>query len=232
MMSCLSVRLAGEAALPRLLQLASPALPVGAYSYSQGLEAAVEAGIVTDEASALAWIEGLLRYPMARFEAPVWWRLYHGWRSGQDGVAAAWNARFLASRESAELRAETAQMGYSLMTLLGQLGWGDGARLSRLDPVGFPTAFSFAAAAASMAPEPALVAYLWAWCEGQAIAAMKLIPLGHAAGQRILFRLGEILPGIVAGVAVLGDDELCSAAPGLAILSSRHETQYSRLFRS
>lgn len=107
--------------LARLLQLASPALPVGAFSYSQGLEAAVEAGIVHDRESAQQWIADVLRLSLARMEAPILVRLIDAWRAGDRAAAARWNEEFLASRETQELRAETVQMGYSLRMLLEQL---------------------------------------------------------------------------------------------------------------
>ena len=208
--------------LARLLQLASPALPVGAYSYSGGLEAAVEAGIVTDAASAERWIGDVLKQSVARMEAPVLWRMM------QRDEVKEWNDFFLASRETAELRAEAVQMGYSLARLLEDLGIGK----VRLEEPSFPAAFAFAACAWRIDPHAALQAYLWAWLENQAMAAVKSVPLGQTDAEAMLLRLGARLPGIADEVAALEDDELANFTPGLAILSSRHETQYSRLFRS
>jgi urease accessory protein len=209
--------------LARLLQLASPALPVGAYSYSGGLEAAVEAGIVHDAASAERWIGDVLDHAMARMEAPVLWRMMR-----ESDRIEEWNEFFLASRETAELRAESAQMGYSLARLLEDLGVGK----IDIDEPSFPAAFAFAVAAWKIDPAAALQAYLWAWLENQAMAGVKSVPLGQTEAQRMLLRLGDRLAGIARDVATLEDDELANFTPGLAILSSRHETQYSRLFRS
>ena len=203
--------------LARLLQLASPTLPVGAYSYSQGLEAAVEAGIVSDAASAERWIADVLEFSVARMEAPLLWRMLHG----ED-----LNEIFIASRETAELRAETLQMGHSLCRLLEDLGFTD---LPKGD-VSFPAAFALAARKWSIEPRAALLAYMWSWLENQVMAAVKAVPLGQTAGQKILFCLGEGLER-VAHEARTGV-ELLNFAPGLALLSARHETQYSRLFRS
>ena len=214
--------------LARLLQLASPALPVGAYSYSQGLEAAVAACSVHDAASAQRWIGDVLATPVARFEAPVWLRLYDAWRAADFVAVAHWNATFLASRESAELRAETIQMGYSLAQLLVELGVHEIA----LEEIAFPTAFTRAVSEWRIEPRLGLVAYLWGWLENQVMAAVKVVPLGQTAGQRILFALGERLDAIAEDARSLADDELCNFAPGLALLSARHEAQYSRLFRS
>ena len=221
--------------LVRLLQLASPALPVGAYSYSQGLEAAVEKKLVRDRSTAAQWIGDMLEHSVARMEAPVLLRLMTAWRANDFTAVANWNALFLASRESAELRAETAQMGYSLRKLLMEMeGTNEEARahLARLEEIAFPTAFASAVAQWQLLAAPALVAYLWAWLENQVMAVMKVVPLGQTDGQRLLFSLGRRLGVIAARAALLEDDQLGSFAPGLALLSSHHETQYSRLFRS
>jgi urease accessory protein len=206
--------------LAKLLQLASPALPVGAYSYSGGLEAACEAGIVSDAASAERWIGDVLEFSMARMEGPLLLRMMQG--------QGDWNAMFLASREAAELRAETVQMGYSLNRLLKDLGLKD----LPVDEPSFPAAFAHAARHWKIAPEAALEAYLWAWVENQVMAAVKAVPLGQTDGQRMLLALGERIAALVARILGLEDDDLGNFSPGLAILSARHETQYSRLFRS
>ncbi len=221
--------------LIRLLQLASPALPVGAYSYSQGLEAACEAEIVRDKESARQWISDVLQFNIATMEAPIVARLYRAWQLEDLKSAVYWNQYFLASRETMELRAETEQMGYSLAKLLVDGKFCDPVQvttLADLQPKGFPAAFSFAAASFSVPLDEALTAYLWSWLENQVIGAVKLIPLGQVAGQSLLFELGQDLPRIVERALSLADEELCNFSPGLAILSGQHETQYSRLFRS
>jgi urease accessory protein len=202
--------------LARFLQLASPTLPVGAYSYSQGLEAAVEAGIVSDAVSAERWIGDVLEFSVARMEAPLLWQMMHG----QD-----LNEAFIASRETAELRAETLQMGHSLCRLLEELGFTDLPE----GEVAFPTAFAIAARRWNIEPRAALVAYLWSWLENQVMAAVKAVPLGQTAGQKMLLKLGDRLDRITDDAV---KTEFCNFVPGLAVLSSRHETQYSRLFRS
>jgi urease accessory protein len=207
--------------LVRLLQLASPTLPVGAYSYSQGLEAAIEAGIVKDAQSAERWIRDVLDFSIASMEAPVLFRLLT-----EETETENLNTLFLASRESAELRAETVQMGYSLCRLLGELGMQD----LPAGEVAFPAAFAFAARHWDIAPREALLGYLWSWLENQVMAALKGIPLGQTDGQRILLSIGNSLPSIAE--RAIGLKNLANFAPGLAMLSSRHETQYSRIFRS
>jgi urease accessory protein len=219
-------------ALVRLLQLASPTLPVGAYSYSQGLEAAVEAGMVRDAASAQAWIGDVMALSLATMEAPLLVRLMAAMAANDMQSAARWNEELLASRESAELRAESAQMGYSLRKLLTELDVPGAKQLASFDEIAFTTAFAFAAAAWKIDASDALAAYLWAWLENQVIAAVKSVPLGQTDGQRTLMALGTRIPELAALALQLRDDDLTNFAPGLAILSARHETQYSRLFRS
>lgn len=223
--------------LIRLLQLASPALPVGAYTYSQGLEWAVESGAVRDEASVARWIGDLLEWNLARFEGPLLAQLMRAWEDGDDAQVVALNADFLASRESAELRAETVQMGYSLVRLLADLDAfaalpGRRVRLVALDTPSFPTAWAAAAAAWAIPVDMALPAYLWAWLENQVMAAVKAVPLGQSAGQRLLATLGGRIPELAAQAARLSADQWSNFTPGLALASSRHETQYTRLFRS
>lgn len=221
--------------LVRLLQLASPTLPVGAFSYSQGLEAAIDGNIVRDALTASQWIGDLLEYSVARTEAPLLLRSMSAWGASDFAAIERWNELFLASRETAELRAEAVQMGYSLRKLLMELEQANEqacAHLARVDEIAFPTSFAYAAAQWQIPAEPALVAYLWAWLENQVMAAVKALPLGQTDGQRILLTLGQRLSAIAQRAASLEDDDLGSFSPGLALLSSWHETQYSRLFRS
>jgi urease accessory protein len=217
--------------LTALLQLASPALPVGAYSYSQGLEAAVDAGIVRDAAGAARWIGDVLSLSLQGMEAPLFLRLAAAWKVNDAEAAGRWNAEFVASRESAELRAETLQMGYSLRNLLRDLGEKT-APLEAIEDPGYPTAFAFAVVAWNIDAHEALAAYLFAWTENQVIAALKSVPLGQTDGQRILRDLARRIPDVVESASKASDEELSNFAPGLAILSARHETQYSRIFRS
>jgi urease accessory protein len=217
-------------ALTRLLQLASPALPVGAYSYSQGLEAAIEARIVCDEQSARNWLESVLELTIARMDAPLFLRLYDAWRAADERSAHRWNEVLLATRESAELRAETVQMGYSLARLLTELG--ERHEFHAWEEVSFAVAYAWWAVRCDVGRSEALIAYLWGWAENQVMAAVKTIPLGQSAGQRLLRGLGPRLAEQAAAAREIGDDAMSNMAPAFALLSARHETQYSRLFRS
>lgn len=216
-------------ALAALLQLASPTLPVGAYSYSQGLESAIDAGVVHDEASAARWISDGLQLVLARYEAPLWLRL-HAACSQQDSSALAdGNADFLATRETAELRAETVQMGYSLVQLMRTLGH---ALPLDADEIAYPTAHAWACRRWGVGADDGLLAYLYAWVENQVMAALKAVPLGQSAGQRLLLGLRDAIAAAAQQASMLADENLSTQSPMLAILSSAHETQYSRLFRS
>lgn len=214
--------------LAKLLQLASPALPVGAYSYSGGLEAACEAGVVTDAASAERWIGDVLEFSVARMEGPVLLALMSGFSQEDFSKTRAKNEIFLASRETAELRAETVQMGYSLNRLFRDLGLGE----VPFEEPSFPSAFAYAASRWKIEAGAALQGYLWAWLENQVMAAVKTVPLGQTDGQKILLRLGEKVAVFAERILSMREEEIGNFAPGLALLSSRHETQYSRLFRS
>jgi urease accessory protein len=204
--------------LARLLQLASPTLPVGAYSYSQGLEAAIEAGVVRDAGSARRWIGDVLRLSVGRTDAPLFLRMCNG-RDCND--------LYLATRETAELRAETVQMGYSLARLLRELGIE-----VDLDEPSYPAAMAKAVRAWRIDPQAALVAYLWSWLENQVMAAVKAVPLGQTDGQKMLLALGDGLDQLAKDAASMDDDDIGAFTPGLGLLSSLHETQYSRMYRS
>jgi len=221
--------------LVRLLQLASPVLPIGAYSYSQGLESAIAHGEVRDAASAATWIGDMLELVVAPGEAAVLWRMLEALQREDWPRAAEWNDWFRTSRETAELRSETEQMGASLVRLAIDLDLLDPAAQAvavMMAPVMLPAAFALAARGFGVPAAAALTAYIWSWLENQVLAAMKTIPLGQVAGQRMLVALGAQIPAAVTLARSIADEDMSTFAPGLAIASSRHETQYTRLFRS
>ncbi|OXC77636.1 Urease accessory protein UreF [Caballeronia sordidicola] len=223
------------AELTALLHLASPALPIGAFSYSQGLESAIEHGLIHDGDSAREWIASGLTNVLARGELPFLAHQMTRWRDHDAAGLAAADEEFLASRESSELRRETQQMGWSLAQLCTQLEWGDAERLATLNaikPVSQPTAFAFAAYANDAATGAALAAYAFSWVENQAAAALKAVPLGQIAGQRIIVALRVAIDTAVEKALDTSPGEINTFAPQLGILSARHESQYSRLFRS
>lgn len=221
--------------LTRLLRLSSPALPVGAFSYSQGLEWAVESGQVTDEDSAQQWIGSVLNAGMARFELPMLAAFFQAWHDGDSARSAALNEEYLASRETAELRAESIQMGSALLTVLEHDGEHEAhslAPLASIDSPVFPNSFAFAAAHWKLTPRDTLASYAWSWLENQVTAAMKLVPLGQRAGQRLLARLSPSCALAAEAAIDLPRQDWSNFSPLFAIACSRHETQYTRLFRS
>ncbi|CAG9173408.1 urease accessory protein UreF [Cupriavidus respiraculi] len=221
-----------------LLHLASPALPIGGFSYSQGLEAAIDNGLVRNADDAQRWIGDNLSHVQAHAEAPLWLLLHRCW-SAQDWQGVQhWNGWFHATRETAELRLETEQMGWSLARLIGQMSWGDvalRAQLEGLSPACLPTAFAAACVALGIDERDGLAAYCFNWVENQVAAALKAVPLGQVAGQHILRAMHEpVLATVEEAVrrAQAQPPELSTFSPMLGLLSARHETQYSRLFRS
>ncbi len=231
----LSVNTGSSASLLHLLQLCSPSLPVGAYSYSQGLEAAMESGHVRDETSARAWIAYMLAHVVAHFEAPISWRLLQAFAARDAHAVSYWTDLFLASRDSAEFRAETVQMGYSLGKLLPELtpqATDVLALLAAQPEIPFPTALAAAAVALDVPPGDALTGMLFSWAENQVLACVKSVPLGQVAGQRMLLSLRPQIEQAADVARTLDDDELSNWSPGLSLLSMQHEVQYSRLYRS
>ncbi len=221
-----------DLALLRLLQLASPGLPIGMYSYSQGLERAVEDGWITNADEARSWLAAILARCQARVDLPVLARLYDAWLNDDTALAGHWNAVLMACRETAELRSEDAQTGQALVRLLEKLE-PDGARDSLgKGQITLAAAFSLAAVRMAIPKRAAMTGYLWGWLENQVLCAVKLVPLGQVAGQRLLRDLATSIPEQVGLALTLADDDIGGSVFGLALASSRHEMQYSRLFRS
>lgn len=225
------------ASLLQILWLASPALPVGGFSYSEGLEAAVDAGLVRDEASAGAWLTDQLHLGLARSDLAVAAQAIPAWRHRDLPRVRALNQWVLHTRETLEFRLQSEQMGRSLQEWarqLGELGAGvfEQLQAADLDPPTYPVACACAAASAQASVRDSLVGYAFGWAENLVQAAIKSVPLGQSSGQRMLARLAQQIPGAVDHALGLGDDARQAFSPMLAILSARHETQYSRLFRS
>ena len=218
-------------ALLRLCMLVSPALPVGAYAYSQGLEYAVESGWVRDEPSTLEWLEGLSRHSVGTLDLPILLRLHRAWDGGDTASIERWNARLIAGRETAELRAEELHLGRALARVLASLGIPEASEWLEAAPA-FCTMFSLAAVRWNIPAAETLNGYLWSWSENQVLAAIKLVPLGQSAGQRLLHALIEFMPAIADHAGTLPDRCISVGAVLQPIASALHESQYSRLFRS
>lgn len=218
-------------ALLRCLQLSSPGLPIGAYAYSQGLEWAVEAAWVHDEASLREWVREQIGAALVPVDVAIYARLYRAACAVDETSVAYWNAVLLAHRETRELRSDDRDRGAALQRLLREFGIAPLPALAGMD-VALATVHAQLAAHWALPLAMAVQAYVWAWLEGQVIAGVKLIPLGQAAGQRLLCTLAAEVPDAVATGLALADDDIGGSLPALAIASCRHETQYTRLFRS
>src|SRR6185503_3206826 len=219
-------------ALTRLLQLVSPALPIGAFAYSQGLEQAVASGWVTDEATAAEWLLGLLHHGVGTLDLPVLERLIDAWRTDNLARVDAWSAWLAACRPTRETRAEERQLGSALARALGAIGVRDAAGWEACAHVTQAAMFALGAARFAIPTSAALAGYAFAWAEATTSEAVRLVPLGQSAGQRLLAAAGDEIPDSVARARALADDELASTTPGQAIASALHEALYSRLFRS
>ncbi|WP_429949347.1 urease accessory protein UreF [Comamonas sediminis] len=221
----------------QLMWLASPALPIGGFSYSEGLEAGVNAALVGNEEQAADWIDQQLQLSQARGDMAVLAQAMQAWQRDERVRIVALNAWVLQTRESSELRLQTEQMGRSLVAWLQNRYTDDAQALALVhwlaaEDASYPLAFALAAHLAGAGARDALLAYAFGWAENMVQAAIKSVPLGQSAGQRILARLAQAIPGAADHALALGDDQRQAFSPMLAILSARHEHQYSRLFRS
>lgn len=222
------------ASLLRLIWLASPALPVGGFSYSEGLEAAVDAGLVSNEAEAADWLVAQLQLGQARSDLAVLAQAVTAWREANLERIRQLNDWVLHTRETSELRLQSEQMGRSLVEWLrhdeaaASLPLAECAAL----PPTYPVALALAASSSDATPRDIALACAFGWAENMMQAAIKAVPLGQSAGQRILARLSQAIPPAVEHALSLADGARQAFTPMLAILSSQHEVQYSRLFRS
>lgn len=219
-----------DSALLQLIWLASPALPVGGFSYSEGLESAVDKGLVTNEETAAAWLIDHLHLSIARADLAVVAQAVTAWRNENAARIETLDAWVLQTRETAELRAQTVQMGRSLVEWLKSIAPQQAARAQA--PLTYPVAFALAASTTTASVRDIVLAFTFGWAENMVAAAIKSVPLGQSSGQRMLLRLSQEIPGAVTHALALDDDTRQAFSPMLAILSAQHETQYSRLFRS
>jgi urease accessory protein len=216
-----------------ILQLASPALPVGAYSYSEGLEMLVENGTIANQTNLKDWLKAELLYGAIRLEAAVMVRSQQAVKIGDIESLCRWNLWLSAARETEELRASSWQMGRSLIQLLGKL---EPQIIPIANTVGNPCnyaiAFGIAVAHWQISIQAALLGYLHSWASNLITAGVKLIPLGQTAGQQLLLDLQPLLIAAALEILTLEDDQLACCSWGLSLASMQHETQYTRLFRS
>ncbi len=216
----------------RLWQLMSPTLPTGAFSYSGGLEAAVDGGLIRSLPEAADWIAGQLIHCHARVDVPLLARLHDAWMNRDAAAVERFSTWLRACRETAELVGEDHHQGRALATLLADLGMEEAEPWRHAELASWATLFALAMARWRIPLQEGVESYLWSWCENQVAAAVKLVPLGQTDGQRLLRDLAPTLGDAAAQGLAAGPEAIGGSAPGLAILSSLHETQYSRLFRS
>ena len=218
--------------MPRALQLASAASPVGAYAYSEGMEHAVFAGHLHDEDSARAWISGLLSHSTGGLELPLIARMHAAWSAGRGEEALRRSAWLLACRESEELRLADRQQGQALLRVLAGLGIEGAAGRRGERRIGYACAFALAGAAFGVSLRTTALAFAYARLEGMVLAAIKLVPLGQSAGQRMIFELAGTLPAACEAAPSVAEADIAAGAPGQVLASALHEIQATRLYRS
>jgi urease accessory protein len=225
--------------LLQLIWLASPALPVGGFSYSEGLEAAVDCGLVSTEAHAADWLSDQLHIGLARGDLAAIAKAIPAWRRADMPRVVELNQWVMQTRETQEFRLQTDQMGRSLAHWHQALNHTSAIALQEFDQLSpngehttYPIAFALAASSTQASLRDCCLAFTFGWAENMVGAAVKSVPLGQSAGQRILARLANDIPAAVDYAITLPESQRQAFSPMLAILSSQHEAQYSRLFRS
>ncbi|MGB5598019.1 MAG: urease accessory protein UreF [Thiothrix litoralis] len=221
-----------DLALLRLLHLVSPTLPIGSFTYSQGIEWAVECGWVTCPADLRGWLESQLHGSITQIDIPVLQRLYQAVEQRDTARLAHWIDILNASRETSELLLEEKNRGRALTDLLIALEIPHAAAWKPLLAQSQSAAFALAAVHWHIPLQDAAGGYVWSWLENLVLSAVKIIPLGQTQGQKILHQMTPLIPAAVVQGLQVADDDIGAASPALAIASSRHETQYTRLFRS
>lgn len=216
-----------DQALLRLLQLSSVSLPVGGYAFSQGLEYAIDAGWVRKADQVESWLEQQLLQSVARTDLAL---LRLSMEADSESRWRELNDLSLACRETRELRLTDSAMGEAMRRVLNNLGIDVPEALQQ--EVSFILLFAFAARHWAIAFDAAALGLGWSWLENQVAAATKLVPLGQTQAQQLLNDLQPLLPRAIETARNLDEDFIGAGLPALAIASSRHETQYSRLFRS
>ena len=218
--------------LLKLLQLSSPTLPVGAFAYSQGLESAIESGLIKDKNALHSWLMDSLKLSLLNVDIPIFIRLYKAWEKDDVDEVLRWNHILSAQRETSELRNEDHHLGLALARLLKDLGIVEAKELHKRNDLCFITLFTLAATQWNIELGNAANGFIWTWLDNQIAAAIKLVPLGQTDGQKVLSNLLHEIPNIIESGFSIEDHEIGASLPMMAILSSQHETQYSRLFRS
>ena len=220
-----------ELALLKLLHLTSPALPIGAYAYSNGQEYAVDCGWITTEQELAEWILGLMQHSLAGLDLPILIRLFAAWTANEHSQICYWNDYIRANRETSELLLEDEQLGLALQRLLISLEI-PRAHAPLLTYPSLVCMFALAGVHWEIPLEELLRGFVWSWLENQITAATKTVPLGQSQAQQLLTKLMVEIPAICQYANTVNDDDIGVGLPAVAIASAKHERQYSRLFRS
>lgn len=215
----------------RLFQLISPSLPIGSFTYSQGIEWAFETGWINDAASLEEWLDDLIQTAVKQFELPVLIRLMTAWQNDDKKAIHYWNQYLMASRESAELKLEESNRGRALADIIQSLQPYD-ASIKPLIAANQTSGFAYATMQWEIDQQAACEGFVWAWLENLVLAAVKIIPLGQTQGQQVLFSLSEKVSEIYQQSLEVADDDIGYSSTAMAIASAQHETQYTRLYRS
>jgi len=220
-----------DAAIFKLFQLISPSLPIGGFTYSQGIEWAVEEGWISDVNSLREWVEGLFQSSILYLELPLLKRFYKAWSQGDEEEIIYWNQFLLASRESYELRQEEINRARAMSDLLMTLDKSSIAFNEQLKK-SQTACYAYACVSWQVGLNKACEGFVWAWLENIVLSAIKIIPLGQTQGQKVLLELAELIPAIISQALLIDDEDVGCSNQALSIASSQHETQYTRIFRS
>lgn len=218
--------------LLRLLQLTSTNLPIGGFTYSQGLEWAVEIGWITNLIQTQQWLQLQIEHNLRYCDVPLLARFYHCCEEHNLKQFNYWDKFLLSNRETAELRNEEKQRGYALSQLLKKLC--DNIDQQWLNVISHNSIAGWAWIGYQWQIPIITLQHGWVfnWLESSIMAAIKLVPLGQQSGQLLIFQLAAQIPELIKHANQLQDKQLGGSNPLLAIASASHETQYSRLFRS
>ena len=218
-------------ALLKLFNLISPALPVGAYAYSNGQEYAVDVGWLKTESDIADWVRGVMQHGIAELDVPILIRFYQAWEQNDIAQVNYWNDFLRANRETRELLLEDEQLGQALQRLLLSLNIPQ-AETTLNKPASFVCMFALAGVYWKIPCADLTQGFVWSWLENQIAAATKTVPLGQTQAQKLLVQLMEDIPEVCTHAQTITDNEVGVGLPAFAIASARHERQYSRLFRS